>query len=91
LAATRACCECGKGREAADSGHVQVQQQQIGLGVRVDHDLQCIEAVRLDDLGSIDAVADRMDQRLAKQWVIVCNDKCALVRQRRVLFQLLMR
>ena len=80
-----------KGREAADSGHVQVEQQQVGFGVRIDYDLQRIEAVRLDDAGSFDAVADRMDERLAEQWVIVCNDKCARVRQRRVLFQLFVR
>jgi hypothetical protein len=80
-----------EGREAADARHVEVEQQEIGLGVRIDNDLQCVEAIRLDDLSSFDAIAYRMDQRLAKQWVIVCYDKCACVRQRRVLFQLFMR
>jgi hypothetical protein len=50
-----------KGREAADSRHVEVEQQEIGLRVCFDNDLQRVEAVRLDNLGSVDAVADRMD------------------------------
>ena len=55
-----------EGGEATDARHIQVEQQQISLGVCFDNDLQSIEAVRLDDVRGVYAVADRMNQRLTK-------------------------
>jgi len=43
--------------------------------------LQCVEAVGLDDLRIVDAVADRVDQGLAEQRVIVCDNECTRLAQ----------
>jgi hypothetical protein len=45
--------------------------------VRLDNDLQRIEAVCLDNARVPNTVVDRVDQRLAKKWMIVSDDKCA--------------
>ena len=74
-----------QGREAAHARHVEVKEQQVGVGVLLDDGLQRVETVRLDDTGARHGIADGVDQCLTKQWMIVCNDECACGRQRSVL------
>jgi hypothetical protein len=45
--------------------------------MRLDDALQRVEAVGFDNLGRVDAIADRVYQRFPKQRVIVSDNKCA--------------
>jgi hypothetical protein len=49
----------------------------------MDNGLQCIEALRLDNVGVADALADRVDQRLPEQRMIVGDDECVFCAQAR--------
>ena len=66
--------------KTADAWHIQIQQQEIGFRIGLHNSLKRIEAVRLDNIGILDAVADCMDQRFPEKRMVIRNDKCALVR-----------
>lgn len=62
-------------RETADARHVEVEEEQIRFRILLDHVLQRIETVCLDDARIRNAIADRVNQRFAKQRVVVSDDK----------------
>jgi len=66
--------ECGK---PADAGHVQIEEQQIRRGIGLDDSLQRVETIGFDDSRVLDAALDRVDQRLAKQRMVIGDNKCA--------------
>jgi hypothetical protein len=66
--------------KTADAWHIQIQQQEIGFRIGFHDSLQRIEAVCLDDIGILDAIADCMDQRFPEKRMVIRNDECALVR-----------
>ena len=70
----------GQCREPADAGHVQIEKQQIRIGVRFHDLVQAREAVRFVNHGAGHAVVNRVDQRLPKQGMIIRNDKIAAIR-----------
>jgi septum formation topological specificity factor MinE len=60
--------------EAVCARHVQVEQQQICVGVRLERRKQRRDRVGLDEAGAGVEPADRGLEGLAKQGMIVCHD-----------------
>ncbi len=54
----------GQRRESADAGHVQVEEQQVCIGIRFHDLVEARKAVRFVDHGAGHAIVNRVDQRL---------------------------
>ena len=64
----------GQRVEALCARHVQVEEQQVGVGLRLDGRKQRRDGIRLDEPGSRLEPADRGLERFAKQRVVVRDD-----------------
>ena len=65
-----------------DTGHQQIEQHEINLGIDGEALLEGVERASLDDLGARELAADRLTQGAAEKWMVVDNDE-PLQRHRR--------
>ena len=72
-------CGCARAQvhqraEAVRAGHVEVEQQQVGVGMRLDHRVQRLDAVGFDAGARRGSSAPPRPQRLAEQRMVVGDE-----------------